>query len=412
MTAAVREDVEESGNSRGEVDLSPNVQEAWPFYGEDEIAAVAALLRSGNVNQWTGEEVFSFQAACERHFGGGHGVAVANGSVALELALRALGVGVGHEVIVSPRSFVASASCVRLVGATPVFADVDQHSGNITPESVERMLTDRTRAVIPVHLAGWPADVPGIMDVVTGRDIAVIEDCAQAHGAEIGGRSVGSFGDAAAFSFCQDKIISTGGEGGYCSFKDVSRWNWAWSFKDHGKDFKQATTPCDEAGLFRWIHATIGTNWRLTGPQAAIGLLQLGKLETWREIRARNAGIWADALRQVSDLWIPVPSAPLRHAFYKFYFYVSSGTDEEASRLRSEILRRSGESGLRVFSGSCSEIYLEEAFADLAAPDCPVSRSLGARSLMVEVHPTLDPNLLRSRADRLAEIATEVLGGI
>ena len=210
-----------------ELDLRPD--ERWPFYADDEIEAVNAVLRSGRVNQWTGPEVFEFEQACAARFGGGRAIALANGSVALELALRAFGIGPGDEVVVSPRSFVASVSCVSLVGATPIFADVDPDSGNITAESVSRVLTDRTRAIIPVHLAGWPADVPGMMDLVRGRDIKVIEDCAQAHGAEIGGESVGSFGDAAAFSFCQDKIISTGGEGGLLTVKDESAWQWAWS---------------------------------------------------------------------------------------------------------------------------------------------------------------------------------------
>jgi dTDP-4-amino-4,6-dideoxygalactose transaminase len=210
--------------------LEPHPDERWPYYAEDEIEAVAAVLRSGRVNQWTGPEVFEFEQACAERFGGGRAIALANGSVALELALRAFGIGPGDEVIVSPRSFVASASCASLVGAVPIFADVDPDSGNITPDSVSRVLTERTRAIIPVHLAGWPADVPGLMELVHGGDVKVIEDCAQAHGAEIDGESVGSFGDAAAFSFCQDKIISTGGEGGLLTIKDASAWDWAWSF--------------------------------------------------------------------------------------------------------------------------------------------------------------------------------------
>jgi dTDP-4-amino-4,6-dideoxygalactose transaminase len=321
-----------------------------------------------------------------------------------------LGIGPGDEVIVSPRSFVASASCVSLVGATPVFADVNRDSGNVTAETIAPVLSERTRAIIPVHLAGWPTDVPAIMDLVRGRDIKVIEDCAQAHGAEIDGESVGSFGDAAAFSFCQDKIISTGGEGGLLTIKDESAWQWAWSFKDHGKDFGKATAPSGEPGMFRWLHDRIGTNWRLSGPQAAIGLVQLQKLEKWRDARTRNAEIWAAALAQVPGLRVPLPEGNShRHAFYKLYFYVDRGSDEEAAELRGQILKRSADAGLRVFSGSCSEVYLERAFADLPRTPCPVSRSLGARSLMLEVHPTLQPDLLELRATRLAEIARQVL---
>jgi len=391
--------------------LELRADEHWPFYGQDEIDAVSAVLTSGRVNQWTGPDVFAFEEECAARFGGGRAIALANGSVALELALHAFGIGPGDEVVVSPRSFVASASCARLVGATPVFADVDPDSGNITAQSIERVFSGRTRAIIPVHLAGWPADMPAVMDLARGRDVKVIEDCAQAHGAEIDGASVGSFGDAAAFSFCQDKIISTGGEGGLLAIKDEAAWAWAWGFKDHGKDFAKTTATAGQSGLFRWLHDRVGTNWRLTGPQAAIGRIQLQKLDGWNAARTRNAEIWADALRPVRGLRVPLPAGnSLRHAFYKLYFYVDQGSDGEAEALRSTILERCASAGLRVFSGSCSEIYREKAFADLPEADCPVSRSLGARSLMVEVHPTLRPDLLKLRADRLAEIASDVLG--
>lgn len=391
----------------GSLELRPD--ERWPFYGDDEIAAVAGVLRSGAVNQWTGPDVFAFEDACSTRFGGGSAIALINGSVALELALRAFGVGSGDEVIVSPRSFIASASCVRLVGAIPIFADVDIDSGNITAATIAPLLSVRTRAIVPVHLAGWPTDIPAIMELVRGRDIKVIEDCAQAHGAEIGGESVGSFGDAAAFSFCQDKIISTAGEGGLLAIKDKASSEWARSYKDHGKDFARSTVAGDP-GIFRWVHDRIGTNWRLPGPQAAVGVMQLKKLDQWRSTRTRNAEIWAKPLGEISGLRLPLPSGnSLRHAFYKLYFYIDRGTDEEAAALRGEILRRSSAAGLRVFSGSCSEIYLEKAFSDLPRPNCPVARSLGARSLMVEVHPTLRADLLERRAARLAEIARQVL---
>jgi dTDP-4-amino-4,6-dideoxygalactose transaminase len=385
-------------------DLAPRADERWPFYAEDEIAAVATVLRSGKVNQWTGPDVAAFERACTERFGGGHGIALANGSLALELALRAFGIGPGDEVIVTPRSFVASSFCTMLVGATPVFADVDGDSGVLTPEGIEPVLTDRTRAIIPVHLAGWPADMPAIMALAAGRGIRVIEDCAQAQGSTIDGRSVGSFGDAAAFSFCQDKIISTGGEGGFVSFKDEQAWDWAWSFKDHGKNRRRALGPATNPGQFRWLHDQVGTNWRMTGPQAAIGLVQLGKLDEWREARTVNAQTWIDALSGVRGLRIPQPGPRFRHAFYKLYVYVDAGASA-----RDEILRRATSEELRVFSGSCSEMYREKAFEGFPASDCPVARRLGETSLMVEVHPTLRRDLLQRRAERLAAIARDVL---
>jgi dTDP-4-amino-4,6-dideoxygalactose transaminase len=392
-----------------ETDLSLRPDEGWPFFGEDEIEAVARVLRSGRVSQWTGPEVFAFQEACTARFGGGHGIALANGSLALELPLRAWGIGEGDEVIVTPRSFVASAYCAMLVGATPVFADVDPDTGNITAATIERVIGDRTRAIVPVHLAGWPTDMPQVMALAQRHGIKVIEDCAQAQGAAIDGRSVGSFGDAASFSFCQDKIISTGGEGGFVSFRDEADWQWAWSFKDHGKSWDKVNTPPVHPGLFRWLHDSVGTNWRLTGPQAAIGLAQLAKLDKWTALRTRNAHLWAAPLSEVRGLRVPLPGPGIVHAFYKFYFYVDAPA-EEAGRLRADIVLRAGEAGLRLFSGSCSEMYLEQAFRDLPQPDCPVAAAMSSNSLMVEVHPTLRPELVECRAERLATICREVLG--
>ena len=389
--------------------LRPRPEEGWPLYAPDEIEAAAAVLRSGQVNQWTGPHVFAFQDACTERFGGGHGIALANGSLAIELALRALGVGPGDEVIVTPRSFVASAFTAMLVGAKPVFADVDPDSGNITAETIAKVVTDRTRAIIPVHLAGWPADMKAIMEVARTRGIKVIEDCAQAHGATIGGRSVGSFGDAAAFSFCQDKILSTGGEGGFVSFRDEADWKWAWSFKDHGKNWDKVNMPAVNSGMFRWLHDSVGTNWRLTGPQAAIGLRQLTKLDEWTKVRTLNASVWARALNQVPGVRVPLPGPELGHAFYKFYFYLDAASDR-VGQLRAEILKQAGEAGLRLFSGSCSEMYLEEAFRDLPRPECPVAQAMSDNALMVEVHPTLKPELLEQRAERLAAICAKVLG--
>ena len=380
-------------------------EEAWPFYADDEIAAAVGVLKSGKVNQWTGADVARFQEACVERFGGGHGIALANGSLALELALRAFGIGPGDEVVVTPRTFMASASCVRLVGATPVFAEVDRDSGNITAETIAAVLTERTKALIPVHLAGWPCDMGPIMALAEQHGLVVVEDCAQSQGAEIDGQPAGSFGDAAAFSFCQDKIISTGGEGGFTSFKDAALWEWAWSYKDHGKSWRKVSTPPAAPG-FRWLHDSIGTNWRLTGPQAAIGVQQLAKLDEWVRQRTKNAHIWAQALSGVPGLRVPMPREGLKHAFYKFYSYVDA---PDAERKRDEILRRAGEAGLRLFSGSCSEVFREQAFSDMPTPDLPVARELGETSLMMEVHPTLRPERTEQRAGHLAEIVRDVL---
>jgi dTDP-4-amino-4,6-dideoxygalactose transaminase len=388
-------------------DLSLLERESWPHYAEEEIEAVVEVLRSGKVNQWTGTRVFEFERAYAREVGNGRAIALANGSVALELTLRAFGVGPGDEVIVTPRSFVASASCVRLVGATPIFADVDRDSGALTADGIRAALTGRTKAIIPVHLGGWPADMIEISQLARDHGLFVIEDCAQAHGAEIGGRPVGSFGHAAAFSFCQDKIISTGGEGGLAIFRDQDVYERAWSFKDHGKNRVRALEPHGGSG-FRWLHDTLGTNWRMTEIEAAIGLLQLRKLPEWRTRRNRNAAIWAEALRDVPGVRVPELPGSLTCAYYKFYAYVD--VDPAANEvLRDRILAAGRGAGLRIGSGSCSEIHREAAFTDLEVGPLPIAKALGESSMMFEVHPTLDLPRQHARAEALAEIVRKVL---
>ncbi|MCW2924345.1 MAG: Glutamine--scyllo-inositol transaminase [Thermoleophilia bacterium] len=387
-------------------DLAVTPAEHWPFYAEDEVQGVVDTLRSGKVNQMTGDRVFAFQRAYDEFLGTGRSIALANGSLALELALRAFGVGPGDEVVVTPRTFVASAFCAMLVGATPVFADVDPDSGNVTPETIAAVITPRTKVIIPVHLAGWPCDMPGIMALAKEHGVLVIEDCAQAHGAEVDGTPVGAFGDAAAFSFCQDKIMTTGGEGGLVTFRDEAAHDWAWSFKDHGKNLHTYFAPPTKPG-FRWVHDGVGTNWRMLETSAVIGIAQLAKLPEWRRQRAERAGIWAEALAGIDGLRVPQPPPGATSAHYKFYAYVDRA--EGAEELRDLILAKATALGIRAFSGSCSEVYLEAAFRDLGVERLPVARALGETSLMFEVHPTLDLDRLRARATAVAEVAREVL---
>jgi dTDP-4-amino-4,6-dideoxygalactose transaminase len=377
-------------------------EEHWPYHADDEIEAARAVLRSGRTNQWTGTCVTTFeQRFCER-FGMPHAVAVFNGTVALELALRALGIGPGDEVIVSSRSFMASASCVSCVGATPVFADVDPHSQNMTPATIAPLITARTRAIIPVHLAGWPCDMPEIMALARKHDLVVIEDCAQSHGATIDGAPTGSFGDAAAFSFCQDKIITTGGEGGMVLIRDPAAYRRAWSYKDHGKDFELMRSRAVGTG-FRYVHTSIGTNWRMLEMQAAIGLVQLDKLDGWLDARAHNARIWQQALSHCRSLRLPEPGNRYRHAWYKYYVFVDT-TKLKPNATRDDIVTALVGAGLKAFTGSCPEIYREQAYAAQQVATRPVAEALGRSSLMFEVHPTLDPKRLAARADLAAKI--------
>ncbi|MGO8828761.1 MAG: DegT/DnrJ/EryC1/StrS family aminotransferase [Steroidobacteraceae bacterium] len=378
----------------------------WPHYEDDEVAAATAVLRSGRVNYWTGTEGRSFEQEYARAVGVRHAVALANGTVALELALAMLGIGPGDEVITSPRTFIASASCAVMRGAKPVFADVDRDSQNICASSIERVLSPRTRAIVAVHLAGWPCAMDSILELANGSNIAVIEDCAQASGARYRGRAVGSFGVFGAFSFCQDKIISTGGEGGLLVTQDEILWSRAWSFKDHGKNY-QAAHRQDHPPGFRWLHDSFGTNWRMTEFQAAIGRRQLAKLEDWNHRRRSNAQRLCEGLGGMSALRVPVPDAHIGHAYYKFYAFL------DASRLKSNwtrdrIVAEVTAKGVPCFSGSCSEVYLERAFDGTdsrPAQRLPVARELGETSLMFLVHPTLT----REHMDRTSSVVRDVI---
>ena len=376
--------------------------EIWPFFDEDEIAAATEVLRSGRVNQWTGDRVRTFERALADYCGVKYAIALANGSLALELALRALGIGAGDEVVVTSRSFIASASCVDLVGAKPVFADVDPQSQNISAETIAPLITSRTKAIIAVHLSGWPCDMQPILELAKRHKLFVIEDCAQAIGATIDGRPVGSFGDACVYSFCQDKIISTGGEGGALLLNDDALWRFAWSYKDHGKDWDKATAPA--AGTnYRWLHAQVGTNWRMTEMQAAIGIVQMGKLDAWLARRSLLARTWIDQLRTLDCLEIPIPPANVGHAWYKLYAFVKP--ERLVSGIgRDEILSLLSRNGVRAFFGSCPEIYREGAYAHLRQQRLAVAQRLGETSLMFEVHPTLRQETVHKAAKRVVEL--------
>lgn len=364
---------------------------SWPRFEDDEILAATAVLQSGKVNYWTGQECRLFEQEFADYLGTRHAIAVANGTAALELALEALGVGDGDEVITTPRTFIASASAAIRRGAYVVFADVDPESQNITAESISQVLSARTKAIVAVHLAGWPCDMDPIMELANSRGLSVVEDCAQAHGATYKGRPVGSLGHVSAFSFCQDKIMTTGGEGGMVVTNDDRLWERIWALKDHGKDFELSHEPVDGA-VYRWLHASFGGNQRMTEMQAAIGRRQLRKLDRWVTARRDNAAILTRELQDVKGLRVPVPGSQVGHAYYKFYAFLETRDGYEGA-YRDALIRRLRAAGVVCGPGSCSEIYLEKAFEhSTMRPRQRLynARLLGETSLMFQVDPTLD----------------------
>ncbi|KSV75230.1 hypothetical protein N182_26160 [Sinorhizobium sp. GL2] len=378
------------------------------MYDEEQIADVAAVLRSGKVNAWTGPHVTSFEEAYARALGRKHAIALANGTLALELALFALGLEAGDEVIVTPRSFVASASCVSFCGGIPVFADVDENSQNISAATIAPKITSRTKGIVAVHLAGFPCDMPDIMALAKQVGLWVIEDCAQAHGAEINGRPVGSFGDIAAFSFCQDKIITTGGEGGLIALDDEALWKKAWSRKDHGKSYDAAFLREHPPG-FRWLHETIGTNWRMTSLAAVLGLRQLERLAEWHATRARNAAILDEAVGELEALRVPNLPKGFRHAYYRYYVFIRPEILKPGHD-RDSIVAAMNAAGVPCFTGSCSEVYLEKCFTDLGlspSEPLPVARRLGETSIALLVDPAQSEEVMIRAACRLHAVVTE-----
>lgn len=362
----------------------------WPMFGLDEIEAAVRVLASGRVNYWTGDECSEFEREFALFVDQRYAISLANGTLALELALSALNIGPGDEVVVPARTFIASASCVVARGAVPVIADIDPVSQNLTVDTVRQALSDRTRAIVAVHLAGWPCDIDPILDLARSRDIKVIEDCAQAHGASYKGRPVGSLGDCAAFSFCQDKIMTTGGEGGMLVMNDHALWERAWAYKDHGKNH-EAAVHTDHAAGFRWVHGSFGSNFRMTEMQAAIGRRQLTKLPNWLAKRRSNARLLEKRFAAVPALRLTIPPANIDHAYYKYYAFVDPkalADDWNAARIIEAI----NFEGVPCYSGSCSEIYLEWAFKERGwgpAVRLPDAKNLGETSLMFLVHPTL-----------------------
>ncbi|PRW98539.1 aminotransferase [Pseudomonas fragi] len=362
----------------------------WPSFTEEEANAARDVILSNKVNYWTGQETRSFEKEFAAWSGTEYAVALANGTVALDLALKALGIGAGDEVIVTSRTFLASVSSIVNAGAFPVFADVDLDSQNFTADTIRSVLTPRTKALICVHLAGWPCDMDPIMALANEHGLKVIEDCAQAHGAYYKGRPVGSIGHIGAWSFCQDKIMTTGGEGGMVTTNDRQLWADMWAYKDHGKSW-EAVYEREHAPGFRWLHESFGTNWRMLEVQAVIGRIQLRRMQDWHRARLDNAlAIWT-AARLLPALRVPDLPDDEVHAAYKCYVFVRPQClkpDWSRDRILNEIIAR----GVPAFSGSCSEVYLEKAFDNTdwrPAQRLANARELGETSMMFMVHPTL-----------------------
>jgi dTDP-4-amino-4,6-dideoxygalactose transaminase len=402
----------------------------WPSFTTEEADAVQKVLLSNKVNYWTGQECRLFEDEFATWCGSQYAVSLANGTLALDVALQALGIKAGDEVVVTPRTFIASISCVVNIGAIPVFADVDINSGNITPETIAKVITHKTRAIICVHLGGWPCDMAGIMNLANLHGIKVIEDCAQAHGALYKGKSVGTIGHVGAWSFCQDKVMTTGGEGGMVTTNDESLWRAMWAYKDHGKSY-EAVYEREHPPGYRWLHESFGTNWRMLEMQAVIGRIQLKRMAEWTARRNENAKILTDELSTLLGanglLRLPVfacnsgcsqpgqkcasrDSGQCRHAYYKYYVCLSLNKIVPGWN-RERIIEAINDAGVPCYSGSCSEVYLEKAFdsSGFRPPSrLPNALELGETTLMFLVHPTISVEKMHVAGMIIREVLSKI----
>jgi len=383
--------------------MNSNNSSLWPCFTKEELVAVQDVLSSNKVNYWTGEVCREFEKEFALWSESKYAITLANGTLALDAALKALGVSTGDEVIVTSRTFIASVSSIINAGAVPVFVDIDRSSQNITSNTIHAAINKKTKAIVCVHLAGWPCDMDEIMTIADEYGLHVIEDCAQAHGAKYKGKSVGSIGHIGCWSFCQDKIMTTGGEGGMVTTNNESLWRKMWAYKDHGKSY-EAVYEREHPEGFRWLHDSFGTNWRMTEMQAAIGRIQLKRMPDWHKKRLSNANsIWS-AAKQCKGLRVPNIPDHIEHAAYKCYVFVNGDVE-----LRDKIIKEINEKGVPCYSGSCSEVYLEKAFENTGfRPKERLSnaKKLGETSLMFLVHPTLTKEEIQKTCDVLIEVAS------
>ncbi|MEU5157017.1 DegT/DnrJ/EryC1/StrS family aminotransferase [Glycomyces sp. NPDC021274] len=334
---------------------------ARPHIGEAEIEAAVRVLRSGQVVQ--GPEVAAFEEEFTKVSGTAHCVAVNSGTSALQLALLAMGIGPGDEVIVPSFSFAASANAVRLVGAEPVFADIEADSFNIDPDSVAALIGPKTAAIMPVHLYGNPADMARLTALADKHGLAILEDACQAHGAQVDGKPVGSFGKAGTFSFYPTKNMHSL-EGGMVSTDDAQLARTLRLLRNQGMEQ-------------RYANEIVGANMRMTDVAAAIGRVQLGQLEGWTEQRRANAARF-DA--EITTVATPPVAPGARHIYHQYTVRVTGDRDSALAQLKDAGV------GSAVYYPTPIHKLVPYAHMDV---DLPVTDKAAAEVLSIPVHPSL-----------------------
>ena len=337
----------------------------WPQHSFDEIKKTISILKSGKTNYLYGNEGELFEREFAKFSDTKFAVALSNGTVALDLAIKSLNLKKNSEILVTPRSFIASASCILLNNLKPKFIDVESQSHNISSSHIIKNINKKTSAIICVHLGGMPCNMIEIMQIAKKYNLYVIEDCSQAHGAKINNKSVGSFGDIATWSFCYDKIISTAGEGGMITTNNKKLYEYCWSYKDHGKDrYKYRLSKKVNDGKFKFLHDILGSNYRLTEIQSAIGRIQLKKIKK-NKLRRNNISKLIIQKFKNSKLYsFQKSDFNYEHAYYRLYININKkNVLPKVYNLHfiKYLISNKISSGV----GTSSEIYKEKSFKNL-----------------------------------------------
>jgi dTDP-4-amino-4,6-dideoxygalactose transaminase len=400
----------------------------WPQFTEEIIEAAVEPLKTGKVNYWTGKVGMEFEKRWADWNGVRFAISTTNGTSALHTALGGLGIGPGDEVITTPYSFIASSFCVVQAGAIPVFADVKREDHCIDPEDIEKKITPRTRAIIPVHLYGNICEMDEIMEIAKAHSLYVIEDSAEAHGATYKGNKVGCIGDVGAFSFCQNKTFTTGGEGGMVTTNNEEV---AWrcrSFRDHGYDVEKRLSLLEMEGALPYIHKIIGFNYRMTEMQSAIGVKEMERLDSWNlPRRRRNGEILIAELKDLPQIqYLPVHNQEKVNGFYVFPVVLNL---ERLSCDKKTFLEAIVAEGVPAWREFWPQSYKERAYQEhngfgrfkfpfrskeYTAPEsvaydriyCSNAAWLEERTFIVQVYPTLEEEDMRLIAKAIKKVAS------
>jgi len=397
----------------------------WPSFSQKAIESVSEPLKSGKVNYWTGELGTKFEKEWAKWNGVKYCITTTNGTSALHTAVASLGIGPGDEVICPSYSFIASSFCILQAGALPVFADVDKKSHTIDPNDIEDKITDKTRAIIVVHLYGIVADMESIMEIARKHNLFVIEDCAQCFGGIYKGKKVGTIGDVGCFSFCQSKHFTTGGEGGAVITNNEDLYWECMSFRDHGYDVKERLRLLEMEKKLMYIHRRVGFNYRMTEIQSLIGLCELERFDSWNlPNRRRNGKYLIEKLKNHPlVLYPPLDTEERQNAFWWAPFVLD--TDKLKVPLKQFISAMEAE-GVPVYGVQWPEMYKERAYVekngfgrlkypfndpnarkiDYSKVECKKAKWLSERTMSFFTHPVYEIKHMEKYVEAFNKVAS------